>query len=225
MRILIVEDEVELAGTMARILSESGINVEIAHNGVDGFALAQVESFDVILLDVLLPQKTGWEICRDLRLAKVNTPIMMLTAMDAVEDRVKGLTLGADDYLPKPFHATELVARVRALVRREQVNRGDLIEIGDLTVERSTRQVTRAGRKIELTPREFDLLYLLAANEGRVMSREIIEQRAWGDEVYSNMVEVYVSSLRKKLELASERKLIFTAHGVGYVLKTDVATP
>ncbi len=222
MHILLVEDERPLALAVVRILKESGHTVTWVSDGEKGYLAGKGERWDLIALDVLLPHKNGWDILRDLRRAKVNTPILMLTAMDEVGDRVKGLDLGADDYLPKPFEATELVARINALLRRDKVHKGHLVEIADLAIDRKTRSVSRGGRPIELTRREYDLLEALAVNEGRVLSRETIQERVWGaDEAYSNTVDVFIGTLRKKLDAPFERKLVQTVVGFGYVLRAD----
>lgn len=224
MNILLVEDERPLALAVTRILKESGYTVTAVADGEKGYLAAKSnkERYGLIILDVLLPSKNGWDILRDLRRAKVNAPILMLTAMDEVGDRVKGLDLGADDYLPKPFEATELVARVNALLRRDKVHKGNLIQIADLVLDRGARKVQRDGRPIELTRREYDLLEALAINEGRVLSRETIQERVWSaEESYSNTVDVFVASLRKKLDAPFERKLIQTVVGFGYVLRGE----
>lgn len=224
MNILLVEDERPLALAVMRILKQSGWNVMWTTDGEKGYHAAKNSHFDLIVLDVLLPSKNGWEILADLRTAKVNTPILMLTAMDEVGDRVKGLNLGADDYLPKPFETTELVARVNALLRRDQLHKGNVIQIADLVIERETRKVMRSGQEINLTRREYDLLEALAVNEGRVLSREVIQSRVWSDdEAYSNTVDVFIGTLRKKVDAPFGQRLIHTAVGFGYVLKREAS--
>src|SRR5690349_1744888 len=174
MNILLVEDERPLALAIVRILKGAGYAVTWAPDGEKGYESARQDAFDAIVLDVLLPGKTGWQILEGLRAAKINTPILMLTAMDETGDKVKGLNLGADDYLAKPFEAPELIARVGALLRRDKANKGNVIRVADLAIDRDSRKVTRAGQPVNLTRREYDLLEALAVNEGRVLSRETI---------------------------------------------------
>lgn len=222
MKLLLVEDERPLALAVIRILRQPGWDVHWEADGEAGYQKARHEEFDAIVLDVLLPKKNGWNILSDLRTAKVNVPILMLTAMDEVGDRVKGLDLGADDYLPKPFEASELVARVNALLRRDKANKSKVIHIDDLTIDRQARRVVRGNREVSLTRREYDLLEALAINEGRVLSRETIQERVWSDdEALSNTVDVFIGTLRKKIDAPFERKLIHTVIGFGYVLRTE----
>ena len=222
MKILLVEDERPLALAVVRILKETGAAVTWIDDGAKGYAAARAETFDLVILDVLLPHKTGWEILEDLRRAKVNSPVLMLTAMDEVGDKVKGLNLGADDYLAKPFEIPELVARVNALLRRDKANKGNLVQVDDLVIDRKERKVTRGGQPVVLTKREYDLLEALAINENRVLSRETIQERVWSaDESYSNTVDVFIGTLRKKIDAPFACKLIHTVVGFGYVLKTE----
>ena len=224
MNILLVEDERPLALAVSRILKQSGWNVMWTTDGEKGYSAAKGSEFDLIVLDVLLPNKNGWDILADLRAAKVNTPVLMLTAMDEVGDKVKGLNLGADDYLPKPFEALELVARVNALLRRDKLHKGNVIRIADLEIEREARRVSRAWKEIHLTRREYDLLEALAVNEGRVLSREVIQNRVWSDdEAFSNTVDVFIGTLRKKVDVPFGQKLIHTAVGFGYVLRREAS--
>jgi DNA-binding response OmpR family regulator len=222
MNILLVEDERPLALAVVRILKQSGWNVMWTTDGEKGYTAAKGSEFDLLILDVLLPNKNGWEILADLRAAKVNTPVLMLTAMDEVGDKVKGLNLGADDYLAKPFETPELVARVNALLRRDKLHKGNVIRIADLVIEREGRKVCRAGKEINLTRREYDLLEALAENEGRVLSRELIQSRVWSDdEAFSNTVDVFIGTLRKKVDVPFGQRLIHTAVGFGYVLRRE----
>lgn len=221
MNILLVEDERPLALAIVRILKSAGYAVTWAADGNKGYEAAKMDDFDAIVLDVLLPGKTGWQILEGLRAARVNTPIVMLTAMDEVGDKVKGLNLGADDYLAKPFESAELLARVAALLRRDKSNKGHVIRVADLTLDRDARKVTRAGQSVHLTRREYDLLEALAVNEGRVLSRETIQERVWGDdEAFSNTVDVFIGTLRKKVDAPFDKRLIHTEVGFGYVLRT-----
>ena len=221
MNVLLVEDERPLALAIVRILKGAGYAVTWAPDGDKGYESARLDGYDAIVLDVLLPGKTGWQILEGLRAAKVNTPVLMLTAMDETGDKVKGLNLGADDYLAKPFEAPELIARVAALLRRDKANKGHVIRVADLTLDRDARKVTRAGQSVALTRREYDLLEALAVNEGRVLSRETIQERVWSDdEAFSNTVDVFIGTLRKKVDAPFEKKLIHTEVGFGYVLRS-----
>jgi len=224
MKILLVEDERPLASAIVRLLTDAGWRLTWEGDGRRGYETAMREEFDLIVLDVMLPGKNGWDILEDLRKARKTMPIMMLTALEEVDDKVKGLELGADDYLPKPFEVPELVARVRALFRRDKVNKSIVTRISDLEIDRKNRNVTRGGKLIPLTRREYDLLEALASNEGRVLSRETIQERVWTDEEsYSNTVDVFIGTLRKKIDAPFDVKLIHTVHGFGYVLKSDAA--
>jgi DNA-binding response OmpR family regulator len=221
MKLLVVEDERPLASAITRVLTEAGHAVTWMPDGQQGYDGARSNLFDLVLLDVSLPKKDGWEILAGLRASRINVPILMLTAMDAVRDRVKGLNLGADDYLPKPFETSELVARVNALLRRDKVQKGSSIVIDDLEIDRQSRKVTRAGLEILLSRREYDLLEAFASNQNRVLSRDTIRERVWGNEEgVSNMVDVYVGTLRKKIDIPFARRLIHTVVGFGYVLRT-----
>lgn len=222
MKILLVEDEKALASAVVRVLSDAGWRLTWEGDGKKGYEAALNDDFDLVILDVMLPNKSGWDILSDLRMARKTMPIMMLTALEETEDKVKGLELGADDYLPKPFEVPELVARVKAMLRRDKVNKSIVTRIADLEIDRKSRCVTRGGRMIALTRREYDLLEALASNEGRVLSRETIQERVWTDEEsYSNTVDVFIGTLRKKIDTPFEQKLIHTVHGFGYVLKAE----
>ena len=221
MRILLVEDESSIASVVKRGLERAGYQVELAADGLVGWELAKEGGFSLILLDLMLPGLDGLELCRRLRARRDRTPILMLTARDAVPERVKGLESGADDYLPKPFAFEELLARVRALLRREGVNKSSIIHIRDLEIDTMARRVLRGGEELALTPREYSLLEALAKNEGRALSRELVLERIWGDEgrTGSNTVDVYITMLRRKIDTDAGVKLIHTVHGVGYVLR------
>jgi DNA-binding response OmpR family regulator len=220
-RILLIEDEVAIAAVVKRGLERSGYSVTTVHDGAEGLELALNEEWALILLDLMLPGRDGLDICRSLRARRNTTPILMLTARDAVPDRVRGLEVGADDYLPKPFAFEELLARVRALLRRESVHRTSLIQIRDIEIDTTSRRVLREGVEIPLTPREWSLLEALVRSEDRPLSRETILSRVWDDEgrTGSNTVDVYINQLRRKLDTDAEVKLIHTIHGVGYVLR------
>jgi len=220
MRILLVEDEPQIADFIARGLSENGHSVDIARDGEEALEWPSAADFDIIVLDVMLPSIDGVEVCRTLRGQGLRTPILMLTARDAVEDRVRGLDSGADDYLIKPFAFAELLARVRALSRREPALLGTMLEVGDLVMDTATRRVTRSGAELELTAKEFALLEYLMRHPNQVLSRTVIAEHIWNydfDNV-TNVIDVHVKNLRKKIDEGFEGKLIQTVRGAGYRL-------
>ncbi len=227
MHILLIEDDDAIRAVIAQGLTEDRfVTVDDAADGLTGLERARRDTYDVIILDVMLPGLDGWGVLTELRARRVRTPILMLTARDAVADRVRGLELGADDYLPKPFDFAELTARVRALYRRDKPNKGRLLHIAHLELDTAAHRVTVHGREVELTPREYTLLETLALHEGHVLSREAIQYQAWHNrECGSNTVDVHVGILRKKIDAEGPVKLIHTMHGVGYVLesRTEVA--
>ncbi len=226
MRILLIEDQPEIAEFVQRGLQEDRFQVVAAADGEKGLRLALEQSFAVIILDLMLPKRDGWSVCRELRQRRVTTPILMLTARDAVSDRVRGLEMGADDYLPKPFDFGELLARVHALIRRDRIHKGRHIRVADLEVDTTAHTVTRAGRRVELTTREYELLEALAAHEGQILTRETIQERVWlDDESYSNTVDVHIKGLRKKIDAGYLVKLIHTVYGQGYVLEVRQSSP
>lgn len=221
MYILVVEDERRLAQVIRRVLEEEGHTVDLAYDGEEGLAMAMGGSHDVIVLDVLLPGMDGIQLCRSLRANRVDTPVLLLTALDSVEDRVRGLDAGADDYLPKPFAFQELLARLRALGRRRvEAREPDQLQVADLVLDLRRRRAQRAGRVIELSPREFALLEFLMRNQGRVVTRTQILDHVWGYDFSpdSNLVDVYVAYLRRKVDRGQGRQLIRTVRGAGYVL-------
>ena len=221
MYILLVEDERRLAQIVRRVLEEEGHTVDLAHDGEDGLSMATEGSHDLIVLDILLPSMDGIEVCGNLRRNRVDTPVLLLTALDSVNDRVRGLDAGADDYLPKPFAFQELLARVRALGRRRvQGREPGRLELGDLALDMNRRRAERAGRIIELSPKEFGLLEFLVRNAGRVITRTQILDHIWGYDFSpdSNLVDVYMSYLRRKVDRDHGRKLIRTVRGTGYIL-------
>jgi DNA-binding response OmpR family regulator len=220
MRVLIVEDEPLVARAVERALLQAGHETEIAYDGADGLSRAETGEHDLIVLDVLLPELDGLIVCRELRQRKVQTPILMLTARDAVADRVRGLDAGADDYLAKPFATEELLARVRALARRTGGDSEGSLRVADLTLDLARHVVTRGDRSIELTPTEFDLLAYLMRHVGQVMTRDQIVRAVWGESTgtASKMVEVYVHYLRNKIDRATSRPLVRTVRGVGYLV-------
>ncbi len=218
-KILLIEDEPGIAALVRRGLEHAGYAVDASIDGADGLEQALSQNFDLILLDVMLPKMDGWQVCEALRAQGRRTPILMLTARDGVDDRIKGLDIGADDYLPKPFHFGELLARVRALTRRDRVHRTRIIRVADLEIDIARRRVCRAGAEIGLSHREYTLLEALAGNAGRVLTRELIQERIWrDDDSYSNTVDVYIRMLRKKIDAEHAVKLIHTVRGSGYTL-------
>ena len=220
MKLLLIEDDAAIAAMIKRGLTEAGYTVDTETNGSQGLQTALENTYHLLILDVMLPGQNGFEICAELRSHRVQTPILMLTARDTVEDKVRGLDTGADDYLPKPFDFQELMARVRALLRRDKVHKVRMITVGDLTIDTAQHKVTRAGTEVRLSHREYDLLEALAANENRVLSREAIQERIWmNEESYTNTVDVYIGMLRKKIDAGYSVKLIHTVHGVGYTLR------
>jgi DNA-binding response OmpR family regulator len=220
-RILVVEDEAKLAQFMELELQYEGYQVTVATDGLAGLTTARESQPDLILLDWMLPGISGLEICRRLRLTGDRVPIILLTAKDEISDRVAGLDAGADDYIVKPFSLEELLARVRAHLRRNQEDNPDLLKFADLQLNRSTREVTRGDRAIELTAKEFDLLEYLISHPRQVLTRDQILERVWGYDFMgdSNIIEVYVRYLRLKLEAQEEKRLIQTVRSVGYVLR------
>ncbi len=220
MKILVVEDENKTAAYLEKGLVENGYVVNRAANGEDGFHMALVGGYDLLILDVMLPGKDGWSILEDLRRSGQQFPILFLTARDAVEDRVRGLESGADDYLVKPFAFVELLARVHTLLRRGQARSPEILRIGDLEIDPIHHKILRSGRRIDLTPKEFSLLYLLASRGGEVLSRSLLAEQVWDVSFDSdtNVVDVHVRRLRSKMDDPFERKLIHTVRGVGYVL-------
>jgi DNA-binding response OmpR family regulator len=219
-KVLIAEDVKRLADDIAEGLRDQGMAVDVAYDGTDATFKLDVYHYDVLVLDRDLPGVHGDTICRQIAGSGKQVMVLMLTASGAPGDRVAGLGLGADDYLPKPFDTTELLARVRALLRREQLHKATAIRIADLEIDTTTHQVRRGGLEISLTPREFTLLEALARNEGRTLTREIIQEQVWGDEdSFSDTVRFHVASLRKKIDADQPVKLIHTIYGVGYVLR------
>jgi len=222
-RILVVEDERRIAVFIKRGLEEEHYAVDVAYDGEEALDWADVVDYDLIVLDVLLPKKDGIQVCRELRAQGNRAPILMLTARDAVEDRVRGLDSGADDYLVKPFAFQELLARIRALLRRRGEVKTTHLQVGDLVLDTITHRATRSGRVIELTAREYALLEFLMRHPGQVLSRTQIAEHVWNYDFYStsNIVDVYIRYLRRKVDEGFDVKLIETVRGVGYRIEAD----
>jgi two-component system, OmpR family, copper resistance phosphate regulon response regulator CusR len=222
MGILIIEDERKTAAYLQKGLTESGFHVDVAHLGEDGYRLAMVCEYDLIVLDVMLPDRDGWSIIKELRERGKHTPVIFLTARDATHEKVRGLELGADDYLVKPFTFSELLARIRSILRRGTVFKRDTLSIEDLEIDFLRRKVTRGGKAIDLTAKEFNLLTLLALRRGEVLSRTLIAEQVWdlNFDSNTNVIDVAIRRLRNKVDIPFERKLIYTVRGVGYVLES-----
>lgn len=220
MKLLIIEDEAKTAAYLKKGLSEQGFVVDTSENGDLGIELMQQADYDLVILDVMLPGRDGWTVLSRFRSLGSQIPVLMLTARDAVEDRVKGLNLGADDYLAKPFAFSELVARVRTLLRRGPVRQAEVLHVADLEIEVVKQRATRNGKRLDLTPKEFALLSLLARRVGEVVSRSVIMEQVWdiNFDAETNVVEVHVRRLRSKIDDPFPTKLIHTVRGVGYVL-------
>jgi two-component system, OmpR family, response regulator len=222
MRLLLVEDDQKITSFILKGLKEAGFAVDYAEDGKDGLHLALTEPYDAAIIDIMLPGLDGLSLIEELRKKKINTPIIVLSAKRSVDDRVKGLQIGGDDYLTKPFSFSELLARVQALIRRSTgVSESTSLEFGDLSLDIITRHVTREGKKIELQPREFSLLEYLMRNNGKVLSKTMILEHVWNYnfDPQTNVVDVLVCRLRNKLEKGFDQKIIHTIRGVGYVLK------
>ncbi len=223
MRILLVEDERKVARFIQQGLEEEMYSVDVAYDGEQGAFLAMSEDFDLIILDVMLPKKDGIEVLRDIRQKKNTTPVIILSAKSAVEDKITGLDSGADDYLQKPFAFEELLARVRSLLRRGSVEKTTTLKVGDLTLDTVTHKAKRQDKEIELTAKEYALLEYFMRNKNRVLTRTIISEHIWNYnfDTATNIIDVYVNHLRSKIAGESKEKLIHTVRGVGYVMKED----
>src|SRR5262245_49318644 len=221
MRVLLVEDEPRMAEVIAKGLREQSYAVDLATDGEAALYQASINDYDAIVLDVLLPRRDGFEVCRELRSHGNTTPVLMLTARAAIDDRVTGFDAGADDYLAKPFSFRELLARLRALLRRGPQFHPDVLEIGDLVVDSATHRVSRASSEIQLTAKEYALLEYLARHEGQLVSRAEIATHVWDDsfDPFSNAIEVYMNRLRKKIDGNHSTKLLHTRRGEGYILE------
>ena len=223
MQILVVEDEQKMAKALREGLEADGYSVRVAHTGEEGFYLMNAQSFDLAVLDVMLPGHDGFEILSTVRRRGIKTPVLLLTSRDTVEDRVRGLDIGADDYLVKPFAFPELLARIRVLLRRGKAPVDERFKLADLELDQGRRSVIRAGEAIELTPREFELLEYLFLNRGRVVSREMLSRDIWKETgrqtPLDNVIDAQMVRLRKKIDGPFEPKLLHTVRGVGFVLR------
>lgn len=221
MRILVVEDERDLNRIICKKLKVEGYSVDSCYDGEEALTYIDGANYDIIIMDIMMPKKNGYEVLAQIRKEKIATPVLFLTAKDGIEDRVKGLDLGADDYIVKPFHFDELMARVRAMIRRNHGSTTNILKIDDLELDCGTRVVKRAGKEIVLSAKEFSILEYMMQNQGIVLSREKIEEHIWNYDYQgaSNMVDVYIRYLRVKIDKDFNTKLIHTVRGVGYVLK------
>jgi two-component system copper resistance phosphate regulon response regulator CusR len=229
-QILIVEDEQKMAQALREGLEADGYSVRVAHTGGEGFYLINAQQFDLAIMDVMLPDHDGFEILSTIRRRGIKTPVLLLTSRDGVEDRVRGLDIGADDYLVKPFAFPELLARIRALLRRGNPAANDRFKFADLELDIARHSVTRAGQAIDLTPREFELLEYLFSNRSRVVSREMLARDVWKETArqtpLDNVIDAQMARLRKKIDGQFEAKLLQTVRGVGFVLReADEAPP
>ena len=223
MRVLVIEDEAKVASFIRRALEEESYAVDVCADGAKGLDLALSETYDLIILDLMLPGLPGLEVLKSLRKEKVHTPVLVLTARSQVEQKVKGLDAGADDYLTKPFAIDELLARVRAHLRRGPSDVMGVLQVDDLVLNPVTREVTRGGQRIELTGKEYALLEYLMRNPGRILTRPMIVEHVWNMDfdTFTNVIDVYVNYLRNKIDRGRERKLIQTVRGSGYVLRAE----
>lgn len=223
MRILVVEDEKKVASFIKKGLEEQSYVVDTAFDGLEGERLASQKPYDAVILDVLLPKQDGIMTCQKIRFKGINSPVLMLTALGDTDDKVRGLDSGADDYLTKPFHFEELLARVRALLRRKSQDKSALLQAGKLVLDPVTRKVQRDGRQIRLTSREFALLEYFMRNKGQILSRSSLAQHVWNVsfDMESNVIDVYVKLLRQKIDKGFEKPMLQTIVGAGYVLKGE----
>ncbi|WHZ23643.1 MAG: Two-component transcriptional response regulator, OmpR family [Nitrospira sp.] len=223
MRVLVVEDETKVGSFIKRALEEESYAVDLCEDGAQGLDMALSGSYDLIMIDLMLPSLPGLEVLTRLRKEKIQTPVLILTAQSKVDQRVKGLDAGADDYLTKPFAIDELLARVRALLRRGPVESPGVLQVDDLVLNPATREVTRGGQRIDLTVKEYALLEYFLRHAGRVLTRPMISDHVWNQDfdTFTNVIDVYVNYLRNKIDRGRVRKLIHTIRGSGYMLKVD----
>lgn len=223
MRILAIEDETKVGSFIKRALEEESYAVDLCEDGAKGLELAFATNYDLVIVDLMVPTLPGLEIVKGIRQAKIQTPILILTAQSQVDQRVKGLDAGADDYLTKPFAIDELLARIRALLRRGATESPGVLQIDDLLLNPATREVTRGGQRIDLTLKEYALLEYLMRHTGRVLTRPMISEHVWNQDfdTFTNVIDVYVNYLRNKIDRGRVKKLIHTVRGSGYMLKAD----
>lgn len=221
MRILLIEDEEKIASFIKRGLKEEHYVVDVAGDGEKAMFLAEINPYDLIILDIILPGKDGISVCKELRAKKIDVPILILTAKGSVKDKVEGLDAGADDYLAKPFAFEELLARVGALLRRNRAEKTTLLKLADLELDQLTHSVKRAGKEIALTAKEYALLEYLMLNAGQIVTRTMISEHVWNEDFdsFTNVIDVYVNYLRSKIDKGFKKQLIHTTRGVGYILK------
>jgi len=221
LRILLVEDEIKMASFIERGLKEEDYVVDVANDGEKALFRAEINPYDLIILDIMLPVKDGITVCRELRSKKINVPVLMLTSKDRVRDKVLGLNSGADDYLAKPFAFEELLARISALLRRNKQDKTGMLKIADLEMDQLRHKVTRAGKEIQLTSKEFALLEYLILNATHVVTRTMISEHVWHEDFdsFTNVIDVYMNFLRNKVDKGHKKQLIHTIHGKGYVLR------
>ena len=221
MTILIIEDEKKLVDILVQVLKVHRYSVDFAYNGEDGFEKASKNNYDVIILDIMLPNKDGISVCKDLRKLGIHTPVIMLTARGTVEDKVSGLDVGADDYLVKPFGMDELLARIRAILRRRKTTDSNILKISDLVLDKVRHEVTKAGKIVDLTPKEYKLLDILLTHRGEAVTRNKLLENAWGPSFKetNNELNVHIRYLRKKIDYNDEKPLIITIRGVGFSMK------
>ena len=222
MRLLVVEDDARLADVLTRGLREQGYAVDAAHDGASALEQIATNSYDALILDVMIPAPNGLEVCRQMRAARLSTPVLMLTARDAVDDRIAGLDCGADDYLVKPFAFTELLARIRALLRRAPMSAQPTLHVADLTIDTASHRVLRGSGEVVLTSKEYALLEYLARNANRVISRAEIAEHVWDEhyDPFSNVIDVYVNRLRRKIDDTAAQRIV-TRRNEGYVLRDE----
>jgi heavy metal response regulator len=221
MRILLVEDEERIASFVARGLKEAHYVVDIANDGEKGLYMAEINEYDLLILDIMLPKKDGISVCRELRAKKIEVPILMLSAKDTTDDKVRGLNFGADDYLAKPFAFKELLARVQALLRRGSPEKGGVLTIGDLELNQFTHKVSRQGKEIDLTSKEYSLLEYMMLNSGKIITRTMISEHVWHEDFdsFTNVIDVYMNYLRNKVDKGFKKPLIRTVRGSGYIIQ------
>lgn len=221
MKILVVEDEKDLNSVISRHLKKNNFSVDSVFNGEDALDYLSYENYDLVILDIMIPKISGYQVIKELRTKKNDTPVLMLTAKDNIEDKVKGLDLGADDYLVKPFDFNELLARIRAIVRRKYGNISNELVIEDLVLDLAKKTVTRNNKNIDLTAKEYEVLEYLMQNRGHILSREQIREHVWNFdyEGESNIIDVLIKNIRKKIDVESSKQLITTKRGLGYVIK------